>query len=214
MSQYFSTGMTTFSAKRFQPRANFAIIALLSFILSFIVARTFTTFFPSTVLVSNGIHVHHFWFGIVLLAIGGWLGISYNDVDADRLAAILYGAGGGLIIDEVGLLLTFGDYWTNLTYTILTVFIALVIVLILFNSYRQAITKEFGEFFSSNFSLYFGAFLLAVSVAFIVETDDVLVTDVSTGLTIAAMVIIAVYLARRIFEAKERNTQNSNLTQE
>ena len=79
--------MAAFSAKRFQPRANFAIVALLSFILSFIVARTFTTFFPSTVLVSNGIHVHHFWFGIVLLAIGGWLGISYNDVDADRLAA-------------------------------------------------------------------------------------------------------------------------------
>ena len=189
--------MTTFSAKRFQPRANFAIIALLSFILSFVVARTFTTFFPSTVLVSNGIHVHHFWFGIVLLAIGGWLGISYNDVNTDRLAAILYGAGGGLIIDEVGLLLTFGDYWTSLTYTVLTVVLALVTVLILFNSYRQAITREFGEFFSSNFSLYFGAFLLAVSVAFILETDDVFVTAVSSALTVTAIIIIVVYLFQR-----------------
>jgi len=207
-------GMTTFSAKRFQPRANFAIIALLSFILSFIVARTFTTFFPSTVLVSNGIHVHHFWFGIVLLAVGGWLGISYNDVDVDRLAAILYGAGGGLIIDEVGLLLTFGDYWTNLTYTILTVFVALVTVLILFNSYRQALTREFGEFFSSNFSLYFGVFLFAISVAFIVETDDVWVTTISSGLTITAVIIIAAYMIQRISKTRENNRQNSKQTRE
>lgn len=206
-------GMTTSSAKRFQPRANFAIIALLSFILSFIVARTFTTFFPSTVLISNGIHIHHFWFGIVLLAVSGWLGISYNDVDADRLAAILYGAGGGLIIDEVGLLLTFGDYWTNLTYTILTVVVTLVIVLILFNSYRQALIREFGEFFSSNFSLYFGVFLLAVSVAFIVETDNIWVTTISSGLTITAVIIIVAFMIQRIFKTKERNTQISKLTQ-
>jgi hypothetical protein len=206
-------GMTTFSAKRFQPRANFAIIALLSFILSFIVARTFTTFFPSTVLISNGIHIHHFWFGILLLAVSGWLGISYNDVDADRLAAILYGAGGGLIIDEVGLLLTFGDYWTNLTYTILTVVVTLVIVLILFNSYRQTIIREFGEFFSSNFSLYFGVFLLAVSVAFIVETDNVWVTTISSGLTITAVIIIVAFMIQRISKTKERNTQTSKQTQ-
>jgi hypothetical protein len=187
---------------------------LLSFLLSFIVTRTFTTFFPSSVLVSSGIHVHHFWIGIVLLAVGGWLGISYNDVDTTRLAAILYGAGGGLIIDEVGLLLTFGDYWTSLTYTFLIVVVALVSVLILFNSYREAVWREFGEFFSSNFSLYFGVFLLAVSVAFIVETDDILVTAVSSGLTVTAVMAIVVYLIQRIFRAREKNKQTSKQTKE
>lgn len=205
--------MTAFSAKRLQPRANLATVALSSFILSFIAARTFTTFFPSIVLISSGIHIHHFWFGIAILAIGGWLGISYNDKDTDRLAAILYGAGGGLVIDEVGLLLTFGDYWTSLTYTVLIVLLALVAILILFNSYRQDIKREFGEFVSSNFSLYFGAFLFAVSVAFIVETDDVLVTALSSGLTIIAIVIIAVYLVQRINRSKERNTQTSKQAQ-
>jgi len=165
------------------------------------------------VLISSGIHIHHFWFGIAILAIGGWLGISYNDKDTDRLAAILYGAGGGLVIDEVGLLLTFGDYWTSLTYTVLIVLVTLVAILILFNSYRQAIKREFGEFFSSNFSIYFGAFLFAVSVAFIVETDDVLVTALSSGLTIIAIVIIAVYLVQRINRSKERNTQTSKQAQ-
>jgi hypothetical protein len=105
----FLTVMTTILRRRFQPRAHLAAIALLSFMVAFAAARVFTTFFPSAVLIGNGIHIHHFWFGIALLAVGGWLGISYNDKDTDRLAAILYGAGGGLIVDEVGLLLTFGE---------------------------------------------------------------------------------------------------------
>jgi hypothetical protein len=61
-------------------------------------------------LITSGIHIHHFWFGIALVAVGGWLGISYNDEETSRVASILFGAGGGLIVDEVGLLLTFGNY--------------------------------------------------------------------------------------------------------
>jgi hypothetical protein len=90
LSKYFVlTGVTAISSKRFQPRAHLATIALLSFILSFIVARLSTTFFPSTVLVTNGIHIHHFWYGIALLAIGGWLGISYDDKEISRVASII-----------------------------------------------------------------------------------------------------------------------------
>jgi len=59
--------MTEVSSKRFQPRAHLATIALISFIASFTVARLFTTFYPSTVLVTNGIHIHHFWHGLALL---------------------------------------------------------------------------------------------------------------------------------------------------
>jgi len=67
------------SLKRFQPRPHLATVALLSFTAAFVAARTFTTFFPSTVLISGVVHIHHFWFGLVLLAAGGWLGISYKD---------------------------------------------------------------------------------------------------------------------------------------
>ena len=129
-------------SKRFQPRAHLATIALLSFIFSFIAARAFTTFFPSTVLISSGIHIHHFWFGIALVAIGGWLGISYNDKETSRIASILYGAGGGLIVDEVGLLLTFGNYWTSLTYAFLVVFLSFIAVILFFYRYREEIEEE------------------------------------------------------------------------
>jgi len=54
--------------------------------------------------VQSGIHFHHFWYGIVLLAASGWLGIVGGD-RWNRLAAIMYGLGGGLLADEVGLIL-------------------------------------------------------------------------------------------------------------
>jgi hypothetical protein len=186
--------MTAILKRRFQPRAHLATIALVSFILAFAAARVFTTFFPSAVLIGNGIHIHHFWFGIALLAIGGWLGISYNDRDNDRLAAILYGTGGGLIADEVGLLLTFGEYWTSLTYTFLIGFLAFVAILMLFYNYRQTVTSELKEFIGRKASIYFGVFLFVLSIAFITETSNVLVVVAASTLAIAALAICITYV--------------------
>jgi hypothetical protein len=198
--------MVAISARSFQPRAHLATLALSAFIFSFIAARTFTTFFPSTVLVSQGVHVHHFWYGMVLLAVGGWLGINYNNRETDRVAAILYGAGGGLIVDEVGLLLTFGNYWTGLTYTFLVVLLSSVTILILFNRYRQLILTELAEFVSSKVSLYLGVFLAVVSIAFITQTNNVLVIAVSSGLTFVSVIITLAYLVRHAKRIPERNS--------
>jgi len=60
------------STERLVPRVHFAALALISFILSVLVARAFTHFYPGAVLISGDLHIHHFWFGIALLAIGGW----------------------------------------------------------------------------------------------------------------------------------------------
>jgi hypothetical protein len=133
-----------------------------------------------------------------LLAIGGWLGISYNGRETDRVAAILYGAGGGLIVDEVGLLLTFGNYWTGLTYTFLIILLAFVTILMLFNRYRQLIVTELAELVGNKVSLYLGVFLAAVSVAFITQTNNVLITAVASGLTIVAIILIMTYLVRQV----------------
>ena len=194
---YFSRGMTAATLEKMKPRANFSVLALISFILSFIVARAFSTFYPDIVLISGGLHIHHFWFGIVLLAIGGWLGISSSDPDVDRVAAIFYGVGGGLIGDEIGLLLTFESYETTLTFTFVTVLLAVVSILILLNRYRRVITDEFVEFLSNKASLYLGVFLAAVSVAFIAETDNSTVTLVSAVVFVVAIIIVAAYLIKR-----------------
>ena len=198
--------MSKRSRDRFQPRAHLEAAALVSFIVAFIAARTFTTFFPSIVIVSSGIHIHHFWFGIALLAVGGWVGISYNDKETDRLAAIIFGAGGGLIADEVGLLLTFENYWTTLTYTFLIIFFAFIAILYLFYKYHDTIATEFAEFTRSNMSFYFGVFLFAISTAFIVQTENMLVAIVASGLAIAAMVIIVTYVAQQIRKNRQRSS--------
>ena len=186
------------STERLVPRVHFAALALVSFILSVIVARAFTHFFPGAVLISGDLHIHHFWFGIALLAIGGWLGISYNHKEIDMVAAIIYGVGGGLIADEVGLLLTFGDYWSGITWTFVIVLVASASVLILLGMYGRAIFNELHDFVSSRVSLYVGIFLAAVSIAFIVETDNLLVTVVSAGLTIAAVLMVLAYFIHRM----------------
>jgi hypothetical protein len=182
-------------------------LALVSFILSFVVARSFTFFFPDLVLVSAGFHIHHFWFGIALLAIGGWLGISYNHKDIDMLAAIIYGVGGGLVADEIGLLLTFGNYWSGLTWTFMIALLSFISVLILFSRYQQSILKELHEFVSSKASLYFGVFLSAVSVAFIAETNSLLITAISTGSTVTAILLVLAYLIHR---KRATRTQSKN----
>jgi hypothetical protein len=192
-----------FTSKRFQLRAHLATIALLSFIFSFIAARAFTTFFPSTVLITSGIHIHHFWFGIALVAVGGWLGISYNDEETSRVASILYGAGGGLIVDEVGLLLTFGNYWTSLTYAFLVVFLSFIAVILFFYRYRDVIEEELSEFARSKLSLYLGVFLAALSVSFIIQTDNFLVTIIASAVAVLATILIIVFLVRQLKSSKK-----------
>src|SRR5947209_18557572 len=90
-------------------KPHLSIIANICFISAFILARIFTTLNPNVVLVTSGLHVHHFWYGLAMLAVGGWLGINYQAERIDRMAAVLFGAGGGLIGDEIGLLVTFGN---------------------------------------------------------------------------------------------------------
>jgi len=181
-------------------KPNLSILALISFIASFTIARTFTTLNPTTVLIGGDHHIHHFWYGIAMLAIGGWLGISYQSERIDRLAAIIFGAGGGLIGDEVGLLLTLSPYayWAEITYTFIIIFLTLASMLILLNKYHNLIRTEFTEFLLSNASLYIGVFMAAVSVAFLSETDNATIITLSGILTTLGCIIVLAYFIQRI----------------
>jgi len=181
-----------------QNRPNLSILALISFVASFIFARTFTIFNPQVILMAGDVHIHHFWYGLAMLAIGGWLGISYNDPRIERLAAILFGAGGGIIGDEAGLLLTLTDYWTEITYTIVIAFVALTSAGILLKNYSRVIRAELGEFTGKNASLYIGVFLVAISMALVIETSDVAVLAFSTILTSIGAITILSYFIQRL----------------
>jgi hypothetical protein len=171
-------------------KPNLSFIILVSFLGSFAVARVFTSFFPSTVLIVQGFHIHHFWYGLALLTIGGWLGINYRDDQTERIAAIIFGVGGGLIGDEIGLLVTFGDYYSGITYTFVISLLAFVFIVTLFMRHGQAIINEILGFSRLNIDLYVSLFLAVVSSAFLIQSDNTLVIILSSITFIVALALI------------------------
>jgi len=172
-------------------KPNLSFIMLSSFLASFAVARVFTAFFPSTTLVIQEIHVHHFWYGLALIVIGGWLGINYRDDHIERLAAIVFGIGGGLVGDEIGLLLTFGDYYSELTYTFLIALLTFAIMATLFKRHGKTIITELYGFSRRHIDLYIGLFLAFTSSAFLIQSENMLVILLSAITFIIALILIA-----------------------
>jgi hypothetical protein len=175
-------------------KPNLSFIMLSSFLVSFAVARVFTSFFPSTVLEVQGIHVHHFWYGLALLVVGGWLGINYRDDHIERFAAIIFGVGGGLVGDEIGLLLTFGNYYSELTYTFVIALLAFSFMATLFRRHGKAIVTELYGYSRRHVDLYAGLFLAFISSAFLIQSENMLVIMLSA----IAFAVGLILITRRI----------------
>lgn len=110
-------------------------VITVSFLITFTVARALVVLYgetkPSLEFWIGNYHIHHFFFGILLLSISGWASLIGNKRKYKILSAMLYGGGLGLLIDEVGLLLTWGNYWATQSYifSVIVVFIFLNIIL-------------------------------------------------------------------------------------
>jgi hypothetical protein len=139
-------------------------IALLSFAAAFLVARIFTTIFPDTVVVSGGIHFHHFWYGLTMVVAAGWLGIVYPHRTLNRVYALVFGFGGGLIGDEVGLLLTFGNYRSQLTYEFLVGLVCFVGLATLAIRYGDRLEEDVLSLGRGERLAHFGVAIAASSV--------------------------------------------------
>lgn len=70
-------------------------------------------------------------------------------------------------------MLTFGDYWTEITYMLVITFLTFAAMISLVFRYPKIIRAEFTQFLRSNASLYVGVFLTAVSAAFILEATNI-----------------------------------------
>ena len=102
-----------------------------------------TQFYIGSNIILFGYHIHHFYFGFLLLCIGGWLAIVGSKRFSRTHAALLYGAGLGLFLDEIGLLLTWGDYHSSLTYIWCLVVLALFFNIIFFSEFWLRVKKNF-----------------------------------------------------------------------
>ena len=74
--------------------------------------RAQVSWWPGNVAV-GGTHIHHLVWGILLLLIFGWVGIAVDPNSPWReIAAVMFGAGTGLTLDEFALWLNLKDvYW-------------------------------------------------------------------------------------------------------
>jgi glucan phosphoethanolaminetransferase (alkaline phosphatase superfamily) len=98
--------------KRFSPKKEhkdipFTIFS--GFWLSYLLARLFIYFFPSLFTNLNGVHIHHFSYGIILLSILGFYSLTFNP-RGDKLykTSFLFGVALALTYDEFGM-------WLHLT---------------------------------------------------------------------------------------------------
>ncbi|MGW7416100.1 hypothetical protein [Streptomyces sp. NPDC054863] len=95
-------------------------LALLSFVLSFLVTRTITRMIragkgPFRNVTPGGMHIHHAVPGVVLTTIGGFGAVASgrHGVGA-AICAVIFGTGAGLVLDEFALILHLDDvYWSE-----------------------------------------------------------------------------------------------------
>ncbi len=96
----------------------------------------------------------------------GWLGITLSNERLSRNLAIIFGLGAGLIGDEVGLLLTFGDYTSNLTEIFFVGAVAFIILATLLSRGRRHIEREVINLSREERLTQIGVFIAAFSVIF------------------------------------------------
>lgn len=90
----------------------------------------------------NGVHIHHFNYGILLLAISGLWALLDEKRNHLYVMAILYGMGLGLIMDEFGILVTLDEaYWVRLSYDAVIITSLVFLNIIYFKSFWGRVGK-------------------------------------------------------------------------
>ena len=118
-------------------KKQYLFIVLIAFLFSFGVARLYSLNFTRYVYI-EGYHIHHFYFGMVCLSLGGILGILGDDCKKKKMASVLMGIGLGLFGDEIGLLLNctsdgmvcsyYFPAWDDIILTIMAIIVFLIAI--------------------------------------------------------------------------------------
>lgn len=87
----------------------------------------------------GAMHIHHYFYGFVTLAVVGWIAVFHKDYSTTAVG-ILYGLGMGVFVDEIGMLLTEGEYYARSTY-----FAAVLFVSVFFAALYWDMKKEESE---------------------------------------------------------------------
>ncbi len=75
----------------------------------------------------GGYHIHHFFYGFLLLVVAGWISLFHPSISR-RIVAVLYGLGLGIFVDEWGLLVTMEDYHARSSWFAGIIFLSLLVL--------------------------------------------------------------------------------------
>ena len=81
-------------------------VVFVAFLISFAITRAVAYLLPSVNLIIGRYHIHHFYYGIILMLASNWIALVSDRPRLRLFAAVLFGVGLGIIADEIGLLLT------------------------------------------------------------------------------------------------------------
>lgn len=108
---------------------------LSGFLPAFIVARTIVHFSPGAFLNVHGSHVHHFTYGIVIMAVTGYLAVI-RSTKSPAWLAFLFGVGLALAVDETGMWLHLtSQYYNETSENTIVIVMALLINLVYFREF-------------------------------------------------------------------------------
>jgi len=124
---------------RRQDDLTFFILA--AFIVTFALSRWTVRLFPSLFLDVAGTHIHHFSYGIILLAVTGFIGVT-GALHRNRGLAVAYGVGLGLAVDETGMWLSLTDhYYNDVSYHAIILVFALLVSAVYFRHFWAALIR-------------------------------------------------------------------------
>ena len=124
------------------------LIVFISFLITFTIARLFANYFATLSLIISQYHIHHFYYGFALLFISSWMAIVTNRPSLYKLSAVFLGVGSGLIVDEIGLLLSCTsnglncDYASRISFDIFIILLG-ILLLILYSGPFARFLKRF-----------------------------------------------------------------------
>ncbi len=112
-----------------------------TFIPTFLVSRLLVHSSPRIFLQVHNQHVHHFTYGIVILAVSGYLAIVRKGKSPAWLAAV-FGVGLALAVDETGMWLHLTDrYYNDTSENALILVIAFLINVVYFREFWARVVK-------------------------------------------------------------------------
>jgi len=128
-----------------------------SFLITFIVLRLAVRLRPDIFLTIKGVHIHHFSYGIFILAfVGFFLLIRTPERRLLRIITVIYGIGLALAFDEFGMWLRLeDDYWMRKSYDAAVIIILFLLNIVYFGDFWKTmgryITKSVRKIFLTIF---------------------------------------------------------------